>query len=245
MGTQKLTIKPKRRLRFLETVAPHPKTRTEFKRRTRAISISDAELIVRWLNASRGTVSRKRILSIRQELEEWGTEFDALRQHEKELREMNPLKAVQAKRKFAKQLEHFRKRHNALSMQLSNYNRFRPVLDYSVDTGELHYTLVSDDGWRGFNLRVSDENEITVTVKESDVVAALARLAANRELRKVHLCVMCKDRWHLVLRRIDKFCSKECRENYHTHSPEYLERKRKSQSDYRERLKHLQQIGLA
>jgi hypothetical protein len=81
---------------------------------------------------------------------------------------------------------------------------------------------VSDDGWREFNLKVSDENEITVTVKESDVVVALARLAANRKLRKVHLCMKCQDCWHLALRRIDKFCGDECRENYHQHSPESI-----------------------
>lgn len=239
MGTRQSQkkLKPKKGLHFVETVAPRPKTATEFKRRTRTISTSDAELIVRWLNASIGAPSNERVLAIRQELEELHTEFDALLQQQKELREMDPLKAAPKVREYARQSEHYRERHNALNMRLSNYNKFRPVLPYSLNTGEWGYNLVSDDGWRGFQLEVSDENAITVTVQESDVVAALARLAAGRELTKVRLCANCHERWRVSLRDMDRFCGDECREEFNRHTEKYRERKRKSQREYRKQLK--------
>jgi len=224
----------KQRLRFMETLAPHPKTRTEFKRRANTISLSGALMSIRWLNASKGTASHKRVLAIRQELEELSAEFDALRQ------ERHAAPFVD----YAKHKTRFRERHNQFNKLLSRYNKFRPALTYDLDTGEWRYGLLSNDVRRDFQLVIRGDNS-DVRVREADVVAALVRLAANRELSKVHLCTKCQDRWHLAMRKIDKFCSNECRAYFHQHSDEYRERKKKSQREYRERLKPLKQIGFA
>lgn len=102
--------------------------------------------------------------------------------------------------------------------------------------GEWRDALISTDDAPGFKCKVSD-GDITVNVRESDVVAALARLASHRNLKSVRLCENCKERWLAAERNIDKFCSKECRTHFHVHSAEYRGKKRQIQRDYRAQLK--------
>lgn len=229
-------------IRFIKTVAPLPKTQTEQKRRTRSLVLSDAARVSLWLNAAKriGKESYQRVLGIRRELEELESEFNALRQQHKALVDTDaPLRLAQelahGGSDYVPRKERFRKRHNRLNRVLAKYHSFRPALAYDLATGEWRDALISTDDDLGFKCKVSD-GDITVNVRESDVVAALARLASRRDLAKVHLCANCQEQWHIAERNIDKFCSDKCRVHFHVHSDEYRERKKQSQRDYRARL---------
>src|ERR1039457_403630 len=128
----------------------------------------------------------------------------------------------------------FRERHNAINRLLSRYV-FEPVLSWDLDTDVWLFSTVPKD-MRGRPIQVSDGGT-TVQVNEAAVVAALARLAANRKLEKARLCVWCRERWHVSEREIDKFCCAKCRQAYYAHSPEYRPKKAEAQRRYREQLK--------
>jgi hypothetical protein len=89
---------------------------------------------------------------------------------------------------------------------------------------------------RGQQIEIAHQG-ITVQVNKAAVVAALTRLAANRELYKVRLCEQCRERWRVSERKMDRFCSPECREGWHTKSPDYSERRQEIQRRYRKKLK--------
>jgi hypothetical protein len=128
----------------------------------------------------------------------------------------------------------FRERHNAINRLLSRYV-FEPLLSWDLDTDVWLFSTVPKD-MRGRTIQVSDGGT-TVQVNEAAVVAALARLAANRKLEKARLCVWCRERWHVSEREIDKFCCAKCRQAYYAHSPEYRPKKAEAQRRYREQLK--------
>lgn len=188
---------------------------------------------MQWLNAAKRTASYQRVLQIRGELVELGTQLDAIRQHLKTLHD-DPRNA-KVLLSYSKDLESFRARHNALNKVLARYT-FHPALAYKLTTGTWRYGMVPGESRPGFRTTVSD-GELTVNVREADVVAALVRLAAGRELRKVRLCEQCQKRWRVSLREMDRFCSGECREAWYVNSPDYKPRKAANQANYRAQLK--------
>lgn len=213
-------------------------------RQQRATALGDAGLAVRWLNAAKeakATVSYARVMTIRGELEslrellntfqqvdasiDWGRAYAATGKEKTRLtREM--------KRQAAKYGELFskaRQGHDTLNKVLSKYV-FRPGITYFATAHVWHFGMMSDVS--GFQLKIGDR-----LIGEGDAVMALVRLASTRELGKVRPCEMCKERWLVALRSIDRFCREECREAFYVKSDEYKPRKAANQRKYREQLK--------
>jgi hypothetical protein len=207
----------------------------------RAIFYCDAASAVEWLNATKGTAQYRRVLAVRQELEELGKMLGLLHRQRQEARARGKGRQTPPSqediREAAERAElytRFRERHNAINRLLSRYV-FEPVLSWDLDTDVWLFSTVPKD-MRGRTIQVSDGGT-TVQVNEAAVVAALARLAANRKLEKARLCVWCRERWHVSEREIDKFCCAKCRQAYYAHSPEYRPKKAEAQRRYREQLK--------
>lgn len=207
----------------------------------RSISYTDALIAAEWLNATKGTKAQRRVLDVRRELEELGATLDSLHQQKQEARarqkgRRTPLSQDDMKEaaQYAELHTRFRERHNALNRLLNRYT-FVPVLAYDLDTGIWRCNSIPRIV-RGRAIQVSD-GSVTVEVNEAAVVAALARLAANRELHKARLCEQCRKRWRVSERKMDKFCTAKCREAYYADSPEYLPKKAEAQRRYREQLK--------
>ena len=246
MVTKKSTAK------FVEAIAPRPKTQAEMKRRIRSLSSSDAIIAVEWLNAVPRTAAYQRVIAVRAELEELGAMLDSLRQQRQQQRQhwkgkrpksdAEAMEFLKDGRDSAALGEQFRLRHNSLNELLSRYTHV-PALAYSLDSGMWRFGMLPKH-LRGPEIKLSEES-FDVLVTESVVAAALGRLAANRELYKVRLCETCGKNWRVSERKIDKFCSQKCKETFYAKSPEFRERKAANQRKYRERLKPLQARGLA
>ena len=230
-----------RKTGFTEAVAPRPKTQTEWKRRTRSLSFSDARAAVEWLNATRGQPAYRRVLAIRQELEELGGALDRVRQARRTAaRQKRPRTDEEILRASGELLaagemqEQFRERHNAMNQRLAQYAHI-PALACNLDSGIWRFGMVPRQS-RGPEVTIEDQAG-SIRVDEATAVAALCRLAANRELHKVRLCEQCGQQWRISERAMDRFCSQKCRESFHANSPEYHERKAASQRGYRLRKK--------
>jgi hypothetical protein len=96
--------------------------------------------------------------------------------------------------------------------------------------------MVPDEKKRFSQIKVGER-----TVSEADAVMSLVRLASIGGLKKVHLCKMCKQRWHVAAKRNYRFCSNECWESFYKSAPEYNETKAAIQRRYRARLKEVPQ----
>ena len=210
---------------FTETIAPHPQTPAELEHRIRSLSLTDALIAVEWLNAAKGTMARARVLDIRTQLEYVGAMLDSL-----------------PKGLSGPKLNELRIRHNALNVDLSRYT-FCPVMAYDLSSGVWRYNAIPQNA-RGREIEVTHQG-VTVRVDEAAVVAAFARLAANRELHKVRLCEQCKENWRVSERQIDRFCSQQCREAHYRAQPEFKTRRKKIQKDYRSNQKRKDAKALA
>lgn len=200
---------------FVHALAPRPRTQTELTRRNRVLSFSDAHIAVKWLNATMRTAAYRRVIGIRAQ--------------------MAYLDDMLQQRKGQQRIDgEFRLRLNLLNQRLSRYT-FTPVLVCDPNTGIWRYNAVPK-AIRGPVVEVSD-GSLTVQVNESAVVAALARLAANRELYKVRLCEQCHEQWRVSDRKMDRFCSSECREKFRMSQPESRERHARQQREYRQAVK--------
>src|ERR1700691_1898151 len=106
-----------------------PKTQTELRHLNRSISYSDGALSVEWLNTTQGTSAYKRVIMVRQELEELGRMIKGLREqeHAREQRQnqfiQKPVEAIPDNfpsveaivEAHSKPREQFRERHNAFN----------------------------------------------------------------------------------------------------------------------------------
>lgn len=221
--------------KFVEAISPQPRTQTEYTRRVRSISRSDAFLAVEWLNATKGTPAHRRALKIMGELASLRKTLDFLRK---------PKPAdISEWTKRAQTQEEFRRRHNAFNKLLARRYLYVPALAYDLKSGYWHFGTLSKRQ-RGRVIALND-SRLTIRVDESGVVAALLRLAANRELYKVRLCENCRESW-LVCNRptLDRFHSSRCRESYYAKSPEYHDRKAHNQRTYRARLRRARRANL-
>jgi hypothetical protein len=223
-----------RRVRLTSITALPRKTQTQWKQRDiRSPGFMDAALTVEWLNACKGTVAYRRVLALRTELETLRAEFD------------KPFPGIEwetAKRpteKSANDLQRqneYIERHRQLNLLLAKYS-FKTEIAYNFSAHRWWLTVIPKNS-RGPQIEIENEAEFfKIRVTEPWVVAALTRLATNRDLSSVHLCKNCQERWHVSLRSIDQFCRKECREHFHTHSDAYRERKRQAQKDYRKNIR--------
>lgn len=223
------------RVRLTKVTALPSKTQTQWKQRgIRSPAFIGAALTVEWLNASKGTAAYRRVLMLRSELEALRAELDQPFQGiEWETAERPAARSA----KHLQRLTEFTKRHDQLNVLLGRYT-FKKALAYNLTAHRWWLTDISRSS-RGPQVEI--ENEVgfpKIRVTEAWVAAALASLAASRELSKVRLCDECRERWLVSIRpTMDRFCSDECREHFHTHSDVYRERKAASQRNYREKLK--------
>gem|GEM_PF-1519682 len=238
-----IAVTGRRKVAFTEAVAPRPKTQAEFERRQRSLSASDALIVVAWLNSVRRTAAYRRVVAVRQEVEDLGLMLNSLH-HEKQTAraqrrgnqsQISP-QAMKEFDEYAARYRQFRERHNALNRLLSRY-AFAPALAPDLDSGIWRFNAVPKS-IRGPAIQVSvSDGNLTIQVNETAVIGALARLAAGRELYKVRLCEQCHERWRVSERRMDRFCSPGCREAWYAESPDYGERRRAIQRRYRENFK--------
>ena len=201
---------------FAHALDPRPRTQTELKRRNRALSFTDALIVVEWMNAAKGTAAYRRVLGIRAHLEHLSAMLETIRQQKPKSQSINDAEILL--------------RLNLVIQRLSRY-AFTPTLACDTSAGILRYSA-TPKAMRGLVVEVSD-GSLSVQVSESTVVAALARLAANRELFKVHLCDECRKQWHAPQRKMDRFCSKECRILFRQTDEDSRERHARAQARYR------------
>jgi hypothetical protein len=230
----------RKQLQPVQVAAPLPQTQAQLHQRQRSISFFDMRNAVAWLNATVGSASHRRVLKIRDELEELSKLFDSLQKQQQELN-YDPSKTSEEifadqnlAMEFLEQREQFRKRHNAFNERLAKY-RFVPALAYDLATGIWRFATIPKSK-QGPEVKIPQESGDLV-INEVDVIAALARLAANRELHKVRQCEYCHEAWRVSEREMDRFCSKKCRAAFEKAKPGFLERKRKNQKNWREKAK--------
>jgi hypothetical protein len=199
------------------------RTRTEAELRGRAIASTDASMAVAFLNSKKSRAVVK-VLEIQQELANLVSMADGLRS------ETLQSQSIDAQHKHLAHRQIFVDRLLKLNRRLATYS-FVPMLACtSFDTYEWRYQAVPKSP-RGPVVPVSD-GTLTVAVNDSQAVVALARLFGRGELHTVHKCDNCGT-WHVAARSIDRFCSKECREKWHTKSPNYAAKRREIQRNYR------------
>lgn len=220
--------------KFTEAIAPHPKTPTEFEHRIRSLSLTDALIAVEWLNTFKKTKARKRVLQIRDELEQLRAMLNSLKGHTL-IRPEHITKPGQLD-EFEFYTE-FRERHNKLNETLARYS-FCPVMAYDVVSGAWRYNAIPKKA-RGLEIEIKHQG-LKIHVNEASVVAALARLAANGDLHKLRLCAQCRENWRVSEREIDRFCSQRCREAFYRAQPNFTDRRKKIQKDWRENEKSAQ-----
>ena len=203
--------------------------------------MADAEVVARWLNGSRGH-ARERMLALRREL-------DALRAGHVELQETRQRLIAIIKSRSRKGLSALDAQHREKFAQIDQQTRrlnkalsryaFRPGIGYVVIADMRSAGLLPDENKREFRLQVGEWELV-----EADAALSLVRLYLTGELDKVQLCEMCRKNWRVRAKSHYRFCSAQCRETYYIHSPNYHERKRKNQSEYRDRLKRMKAAGL-
>jgi hypothetical protein len=125
----------------------------------------------------------------------------------------------------------------ALNQTLRHYT-FHPGISYTLITDMRGAGLVPEASKRRFRLIVGEW-----VLVEADAVLSLVRLYVRDELHRVQLCERCKTRWRVKAKSHYRFCSPECREAYYSESPDYDERRKKIQQDYRDRQKRNKAAG--
>jgi len=199
-------------------------TATERKNEEKRLALTDGARVVIWLNASHGTKSGQRVVSLRDELaalpKDWAN-------HNR----LAPLTHPGLGEGWRKDQRQLVQRHHALNELLSRY-AFRPRYTFRVFTEESVFGLVPDDDRRWFTIEKGNE-----TTSEADAVMSLLRLASTGDLSKIRRCEACRDRWVFAAKRNYRFCSADCRETFYAKAPDYHERKAKNQRAYRQKLK--------
>src|SRR5271157_3905752 len=172
-----------------------PKAETKFERakETRQLTLSDAEIAVQWLNASKGTRSRDRVAFIRRELGALQSEWA---EHSSTPPWLRPTRrGVNNRDEFDKVHRQLEERHRSLNEMLGRYI-FRPRVTHSVYVGTWHFGMVPDDNPKSFQIKIGDR-----TIAEDDAVMAMVRLDSTGDLGQVHLCEMCQQEWHVAAKR--------------------------------------------
>jgi len=204
----------------------------------RQLGLGDADTVVKWLNASKGTASYERVVLIRRELEELPSEFathaGAYLHVSGEVVRFGEARGGNWPKEKLQVQRQLHDRHYALNEALEKYV-FRPRATYVMARRAWIFGMVPDENKRWFQMHVGNE-----TISEADAVISLVRLAESGDLGKVRLCEMCKERWRVAAKRNYRFCSDQCREAFYAKAPDYHSRKAANQRRYREALKRKQ-----
>lgn len=198
----------------------------------RLLRLSDAQVLARWLNESRGN-SRNRVLKLFDEMKDLGEGLTDLNELHDKIRSQAADRDKSGLTKFA---DRYKEMHKAVGGQLHEVNAalsryaFRPSLVYTCVTDTRSHGFRPDP--RGSTIQVGDW-----TLSEADVAMSLVRLYKTGDLSRVRLCAMCQKCWLVAAKRHYQFCSGGCRETFYTKSPGYNRRRAEIQKRYRERLK--------
>ena len=187
---------------------------------------SDAAFAVCFLNGCKGTAAHERLTLLHRDL----LEFRA-----------KAIEQQQTRKGFlnVELLAWLDRRHREISACLSRYH-FRPgISSYSAVGGECRSSLVAIPGRKNPQIRGG-----SFPITEGDVAMALVRLYADGDLGKVRLCETCHNQWRVAAHSNYRFCSKECREQFYKNQPDYHERKKKNQRQYRKTLKEMRAKGI-
>jgi|SRR5271157_3466659 len=214
----------------LPSSSPTSETKSERAKESRKLTLSDAEVAVQWLNASKGTRSHDRVVFIRRELEALQSEWaDHSFGPPPWLRPITP--GVNNFDEFSKEHRQLEERHHLLNGMLGRYI-FRPRITLNVYENTWHFGMVPDDNRKSFQMKVGDR-----TIAEADAVMAMVRLHSTGDLGQVHLCEMCNQNWCVAAKRSYRFCSGACRAKFYASSPNYHQKKADIQRRYRAKLK--------
>jgi len=214
--------------------SPQSETKTKRAKEARGFTLSDAETVVEWLNASKGTASCERVVFVRRELEALPAEWSPHTFGPPPWgRPVSP--GVNNGDEWRKELRQLDLRHHLLNQALAKYI-FRPRVTYRIADDTWHFGMVPDEKKRWIHIKVGER-----TISEADAVMSLVMLASIGEIERVHLCDMCKQRWHVAAKRNYRFCSNECRESFYKSAPEYHATKAAIQRRYRARQKEMSQ----
>jgi hypothetical protein len=208
--------------------------------------MSDADKLVLWLNAAKGTHSYDRILEIHRLLSQLlaGYAEYAKRSDEQDAEvfhgRYDPKIFAAQGEWLGAQLKWLGGLHMQLNLALSRY-MVTPQSAYWLTASApfpkgWSFFMVSQPDDDGFELQYGDQRH-GMTLVESDAALSLLRLAEVGDLAKLRLCEQCKNRWRISFRKMDKFCSDECRSRNYVESPESKARQRANQKEYRKRLK--------
>jgi hypothetical protein len=196
--------------------------------------MSDASVVARWLNESKGT-AREKVRALREELQQIRDGTSDLQRKLEELRrrllvgENSKLPALDAQyRSTVRQLE---KRHAIVNRALARY-KFRPRISYTIINDMRAAGLSPDPKKRGFRLHVGEWR-----LTEPNAVLSMIRLYLSGEWSRLRLCDYCKERWLVAAKSHYRFCGQECRESYYAKSEGFSDRRAEIQRKYRARLK--------
>jgi hypothetical protein len=191
------------------------------KQRIRSQSYTDAFLSVEWLNSPQGAEARSRVLQVRDALEKLMKAHDDNAEDLDEQREA--VNQLLARYTYVPQV--------GSSWRVDMVPQIQPKAGADSLSVTMSGELVAY-GYGPESLAVDGDHDSFI-VSEGYVVAALGRLADQRELYKVRLCEQCQSRWRISQREMDRFCSDLCRITSFQNSEDYKDRQQKHQANYR------------
>jgi hypothetical protein len=241
---------------------PFPRVTPQTTRQERLETLSDAEVLVGWLNAAieaNATRSYARVVLILMQLEQLRELRASLREYNADphaeqaaIRELKKQRAlVEAGEKgqvvrfpgrntntetYKKLYRKTERLHSGLNDALSKYS-FVPRVTLFLARDDWHGGMVPSENSRWFQIKVIRAGKLPQTISEADAVLSLVRLDLIGEIGKVRPCQKCQIRWCVRTRSTYRFCGKECREAFYAKHPDYHTRKADAQRKYRLRKK--------
>lgn len=213
------------------------------KAKIKPILLADAEVLVRWLNATRHLGAEcSRISDLYSQLAELRSGHTRLQKLLKGLRAGVGKRArprlTPAQAEYEREYRNLESKTEKVNQTLARYV-FRPAVGYTVITETRSGGLTPDVAEWMFRSTVGEWELL-----EADAAMSAVRLYLSGELARVHLCDFCRSEWHVRAKSHYRYHSEECRNSAYAQSPQYLARKRANQKRYRQTVKLAEQHAL-
>jgi hypothetical protein len=205
-----------KRSHILHEFDPHEQS--EVTRDTKPVILSEASRVVLWLNAAKGTEAYKRIVGIHRLIAELVEGYE---------------QGIDQQEDF----DRLQQQHRKLNVKLSRYS-LCPQSMYFLTQQIWTAPLIARETEGDFQLSYGDPHH-GLKLCEAGTAHLLVKLTETRSSHHVRLCEQCRDKWVVAFRSIDRFCSKDCREEFYKNADGYKARKKANQASYRARLKQL------
>lgn len=200
---------------------------------------TEQEIAVEWLNAAlsspKGKAAYRRVLGVYALLNDL---VDGYAAYQSAVELLDKYADGQHTAKLKKHSDIPRKmlvslaaKHAALNKALSRY-RLTPQTQY----------FVLFQQWVTFNVSLYfrdnfeipyDPSQPGMTINEGTVITALLSLLVTGELWRARLCPMCRERWKVQVRPMDKFCGDSCRIRFKQSTVEGRKRHNAAMKTYR------------